>query len=105
MSDIYALLLSLGFSPNYFGFHQLAYALYLCIENPLRLQCITKCLYPEVAHHFKTTRMCVERNIRTSINTAWLHNQNQITSISKGFFSKRPTATEFLSVLMIQLLK
>lgn len=105
ISNIYMLLLSLGIPPNCYGFHQIAYALLLCINNQCRLQCVTKCLYPDVARHFKTSHLCVERNIRTAINNAWIHNPNQIISISSGFFSTKPTATEFLSVMTIHLLK
>ena len=49
MTDIYDLLYRLGATANYTGFFHMAYAVWLCVEQPDRLLLVTKWLYPEVA--------------------------------------------------------
>lgn len=104
MNDIFIFLLRLGIPPNSCGFLQTAYAISLSIEEPDRLQLITKCLYPDVARHFHTSAACVEHNIRTAIDAAWKHNPNLLWQISYGFLSSRPTTSEFLSVAVLYFL-
>lgn len=103
MSDIYTLLLTLGVPPNSRGFLQTAYAVSLALSEKSRLLHITKSLYPDVAHHFHTSASCIERNIRIAVNAAWDHDSEKLVSISCGFLTSKPTASEFLSILVLYL--
>ena len=68
MTDIYDLLYRLGATENYTGFFHMAYAVWLCVEQPDRLLLVTKWLYPEVAKQYRTNWKAVERNIRTELH-------------------------------------
>lgn len=103
MSDIHALLLHLEISPSSRSFLQIAYALSLIQKDPDRLHHITKYLYPDVAKHFHTSASCVERNIRAAAAYAWSYNSKLLIEMSCGFLKDRPTASEFLAVLMLNL--
>ena len=48
-TKVYDLLYRLGATANYTGFFHMAYAVWLCVEQPDRLLLVTKWLYPEVA--------------------------------------------------------
>ena len=104
MSDIHALLLRLGIPPCSYGFLQTAYAVSLALEKPEILHHITKCLYPDVAKHYHTSAACVERNIRSAVECAWERRRDLLIDLSCGFWEDRPTASEFLAVVVLELL-
>ena len=54
LAKVYDLLYQLGMTSNYTGFHQTAYAVWLCMEQPGRLLRVTKWVYPAVAKHYDT---------------------------------------------------
>ena len=62
-------------------------------EEPLL---ITKDIYPEIAQKYETSTECVERAIRTSINTAWMNNREMVNKIARYPLRFRPTNKEFL---------
>ena len=62
------LLLCLGITPNYKGFHFLLTCLELLQNDPMALLQVTKSLYPVVAKHHNTSWRTVERDLRTVVN-------------------------------------
>lgn len=62
------LLLCLGITPNYKGFHFLLTCLELLQSDPMALLQVTKSLYPVVAKHHNTSWRTVERDLRTVVN-------------------------------------
>ena len=65
------LLLSLGGTPNYYGFRYTVYGVALVIREEAYLLALTKRLYPDIARYYQTTREAVERSIRTLISVMW----------------------------------
>ena len=54
------------------GYRYLCRAIPLVMDDPSLLHALTKALYPAVAGEFGTTAGCVERAIRSAVDTAWL---------------------------------
>ena len=50
------LLLSLGGTPNYYGFRYTVYGVALVIREEAYLLALTKRLYPDIARYYQTTR-------------------------------------------------
>lgn len=98
-SEIQQLLLHLGATPNYIGFHYTAYAIGLCLEENQRLLFVTKALYPDVAKHFHTTVPSVERNIRTIISVIWKINPHMLEELAGFALTKQPSVGQFLAIL------
>ena len=93
------LLSRLGITVNYTGFAYTAYAVALSVRDPRRLQLVTKWLYPDVAAHYGTTAMCVERNIRTVSGLSWERNPALLSEIAKCTLSGKPGNATFLAIL------
>ena len=76
-SDIYrktfVALIGLGVPMNLRGFDYLASAITLAVCDPSFLHGVTKRLYPAVAKTYGTNQSCVERNIRTAIESTFLN--------------------------------
>lgn len=95
---IYNLLGTLGVSRCYRGAAYTAYAVTLIIQDPLRLQLVTKDLYPSVARYFGTQPSNVERNIRTVISYIWDYSLDDYGCL--GFRTrKKPSVSSFLCQL------
>lgn len=100
MTDIKQLLISLGISRTYAGFHQLAYAVDVATQNEDALLRVTKDLYPVVAKHFNTSPDCIERNIRTVIHSFWKRgNRALFNEIAKYELENKPQPGYFISIL------
>lgn len=96
---IHTLLYLLGANAGSCGFFQASYAVYLVVEQPERLQYITKYLYPAVAREYDTNWRAVERNIRHVANRAWHANPDLLRKISFHRLFSRPTPTQFIALL------
>lgn len=99
IARVYDLLYRLGVTANYTGFFHTSHAVYLAVQQRERLLLVTKWLYPEVARHYKTTWQCVERNIRTVSEMAWLRNRPFLEGLAQHSLPNRPTASAFLAIL------
>lgn len=90
------------------GYHYLREAIYMGFNDSSLLESVTKCLYPAVAKHFKTTVQGVERAIRHAIETAWskgdLENIRRIFGYTVSFYKSRPTNSEFIALITDDLL-
>lgn len=97
--QIYDMLYRLGVTANYIGFFYTARAVFLCVQEPERLQLVTKWLYPDVAEHYKTNWKAVEHNIRGIIAMVWDSNQELLKEFAGHRLIRRPYPAQFLSIL------
>ena len=65
------ILKKLGIAPDKNGFHYLRKAIYECYLEPNLLTSITKEIYPMLAESFSKKESCIERSIRSAIETGW----------------------------------
>ncbi len=85
------------------GYQYLREAIMMVISDIEVINQITKQLYPDIAHKFKTTPSRVERAIRHAIEVAWARGRTETTegifgytvSASKG----KPTNSEFIAMI------
>lgn len=92
---------SFGVNRSYIGYNYVVYGLLLILEDRERLECITKSLYLDIAKHFHTSWGCVEKNIRTVVNSVWDSHNTELLEIvfNKSNRDKKPTNKEFLTYL------
>ena len=93
------LLLWLGVTPKYHGFHITSYAVLLCVRQPKRLLLITKWLYPDMAKHFHTGWQNIERNIRTVAEIIWTSYPEKLEQIAMRKLDRRPSNQELIAIL------
>lgn len=89
-------------NPSNNGYRYIIYAICLIQQNPGTLDHITKTLYLDIANHFNTSSLCVERSVRTTVETTWRHqnyNPQLFTNIFGTGHQHRPTNTEFFKLL------
>ena len=95
--------LSLGIPAHIKGYHFLREAIKLVIEQPDRINRITKELYPAIARRFNTTSSKVERAIRHAIEVAW--SRGRIDTLNRAFGCRvalpeeKPTNGEFIALV------
>ena len=98
--DTEQLLFELNIQTHYQGFPYLTYSMELLDQNPAHLDSITKTLYPKVARRFKTSPLCMERDIRTIIQLLWDSGRMAALESIVGIrLEDRPTNSEFLALL------
>ena len=102
-TEICELLYRLGVTSNYKGFFHTAYAVSLCMEEPERLQLITKLLYPEVARQYGTSWKAVERNIRTVDHVIWRENRPLLEELARKPLEQKPRNAQLLAILAASL--
>ena len=59
---------NLGIADNFLGEECLYLALDILKDNPMRLCCISKSMYFDMADAMDTTTICIERNLRTTLS-------------------------------------
>lgn len=96
---IQQLLHRLGVTENYTGFPHTVYAVQLSIDDPDRLQLITKRLYPDVARRYGVTWQAVERDIRTVVSVAWTADPALLSELAGRELAGKPNNASFLSIL------
>ena len=75
--DAERLLRLLGVSGKLTGFRYAVYMVEQVRDQPENMILITKRLYAQTAAHFQTTPSCVERNLRTLIQSCWNYPDDQ----------------------------
>ena len=100
MNKIQKLLLSLGATPDSMGFHYAAQAVLLSLNRTGQLY-VTKMIYPEVASHYHTTWMAVERGIRRLIAGIWEKNAENFRLLTGCPIHNRPSPSQFIAVLSV----
>lgn len=94
------LLRCLGVNNSYVGFRYTVYGIIRAIHEPELLIYISKGLYVEIAARYGTSTGCVERDIRTVINTVWLHGDRELLNRVFGFtVDKRPRNGAFIDAM------
>jgi len=94
------LLRRLGVNNSYVGFGYAIHGIVSTIHNPYLLTYISKGLYVEIAAHYQTSIKCVERNIRTIINTIWLHgNRELLNQVFGSELEQKPRNGAFIDAL------
>lgn len=90
------------------GFDYLRTAILASYENNMLLKNVTTRLYPGIAKKFNTTEIRVERDIRHAITSAWSKGNpqalNEIFGYTLQLGEKRPTNSEFISLITENLL-
>lgn len=97
-------LMKLNIRPHINGFHYIASAVEICVQNPAELKGITKELYPRVAEIHGTTPSRVERGIRHAIEKSVSYEQSPdfeaIFGECEFYKNFKPTNSEFLATLV-----
>lgn len=106
--EIAEILKTLGVAPDKNGFHYLRKAIYECYLNPKLLMSVTKEVYPLVGKTFDKTANCIERSIRSAIETGWDRSDYEYTEKlflnCIDFYRSKPTNGEFISIIVDKLL-
>ena len=89
------ILKKLGIAPDKNGFHYLRKAIYECYMEPSLLTSITKEIYPMLAESFSKKESCIERSIRSAIETGWdrgnYEYSNELFSNCVDYYKTKPT--------------
>ena len=100
MSNIF---LSLGIPAHIKGYQFLREGVRLVIEQPDRINRITKELYPSIARRYATSPSKVERAMRHAIEVAW--SRGRVESLNRAFGCRvaipedKPTNGEFIALI------
>ena len=94
----------LGIPAHIKGYQYIRSSVLLSLRDGSMLNFVTKSLYPEVAKIYGTTTGSVERAIRHAIAVAWERGNReaikQLYGYDYGIHSRRPTNSEFLSLVV-----
>ena len=98
------ILKKLGIAPDKNGFHYLRKAIYECYLEPSLLTSITKEIYPMLAQSFSKKESCIERSIRSAIETGWdrgnYEYSNELFSNCVDYYKTKPTNGEFIAIIV-----
>ena len=98
-----SLFLTIGIPAHIKGYQFLRQAVKMVVEDPDRINRITKELYPGIARHFGTSASKVERAIRHAIEVAW--NRGRVETLNTAFGCRvctpedKPTNGEFIAMI------
>ena len=103
------ILKKLGIAPDKNGFHYLRKAIYECYLEPNLLTSITKEIYPMLAESFSKKESCIERSIRSAIETGWDRgNYEYSNELFKNcvdyYYKTKPTNGEFIANIVDKLM-
>lgn len=98
------ILKKLGIAPDKNGFHYLRKAIYECYMEPSLLTSITKEIYPMLATAFGKKESCIERSIRSAIETGWdrgnYEYSQELFSNCVDYYKTKPTNGEFIAIIV-----
>ena len=99
------ILKNLGIAPDKNGFHYLRKAIYECDLESSLLTSITKEIYPMLAESFCKKESCIERSIRSAIETGWdrgdYEYSNELFKNCVDYYNKtKPTNGEFIAIIV-----
>ena len=98
------MLKKLGIAPDKNGFHYLRKAIYECYMDPSLLTSITKEIYPMLAESFSKKESCIERSIRSAIETGWdrgnYEYSNELFQSCVDYYKTKPTNGEFIAIIV-----
>ena len=91
---------NLGIADNFLGEECLYLALDILKDNPMRLCCISKSMYFDMADAMDTTTICIERNLRTFIAKLWkTDNHRYLDKIAGRHLVSKPTNKALLDMM------
>lgn len=96
-------LCKLGITANYAGFQYTIDAVTMAAEDIGKLQLVTKQIYPEIAAKHNTGPDQIRRNIEKVCSLAWERNSELLSELAMCELNIKPTTTEFLAILTLQL--
>lgn len=98
--DAERLLRGLGVTGKLVGFRYAIYMVEQVLEDPNRIQLITKCLYPDTGRHFGVSAVSVERAVRNLIHLCWQGADHSFLEHVAGTTLQRaPSNSEFIDML------
>ena len=101
------LLKKMGISPSVNGFQYLRKAIYETYRNPRLLQSFTKTLYPMISRKYSKNVNCIERSMRSAIETGWLRSDYELSEkLFNGcldYEKSKPTNGEFIATMVDEL--
>lgn len=93
----------IGLPSSSMGYKYVRYAIKLVVEDENMLENVMTRLYPMVAKKFDTNTACVERNIRHSIESAWIHGSmnyiDKVFGYSIDADKGKPTNRAFIATI------
>lgn len=94
------LLRLLGVTGKLTGFYYTAYMIEQVQNQPENMVLLTKRLYVQTAKYFSTTPNCVERNLRTLVQSCWaVSNHNLLNLIAGAELKQAPTNSQFIDMM------
>lgn len=103
MYQITSIMNSLGISAQNKGFQYLRYAIFLALKDETVLREVTERIYAQVAKKYASNAVCVERNMRHSIETAWSKGNIEVIYEFFGYSVDenrgKPTNTAFIATV------
>lgn len=95
------ILKSFGISANVNGYRFLRDGIIYSVEHNEAVTCITKRIYPVIAEKYGTTAACVERSIRSALESAWRKADSGIIFdiFGNSLGGDKPTNSEFIAVV------
>lgn len=99
--EIKSTLRKLGVKTSNRGYFYVSYGISLTLKDKSYLEYITKNLYVDIAHKFHTSGSCVERDIRTTIESIWQTEDTVLLmEICNGSSTtKRPANKKFFNLM------
>ena len=98
--DAERLLRGLGVTGKLIRFRYTVFMVEQVVEDPDRIQLITKRLYPDTAHHFGVSPMSVERAVRILIRTCWERSDYSFLEHIAGVSLEHiPSNSDFIDML------
>lgn len=92
-----------GIGRNYAGYDYIIDGIHFMEMDESSIRHITKTLYIDIAKKHNTTSICVERNIRTTIEIMWRNGTKDaelmIRIFGSGCMDQRPSNTRFFELL------
>lgn len=96
-------LIRIGFQVNRVGFKYLCYAIELVIQDPALIHRLCKGVYTQVGEKYNVTYMCIERDIRHSIEATYLDRSfleiNQLFKLNIFTIDDKPTTGELIQLI------
>lgn len=94
------LLRGMGVTRKLVGFRYVVFMVEQVMDDPDRIQLITKRLYPDTGRQFGVTAMSVERAVRTLIRTCWERSDHSfLEHIAGASIDHIPSNSEFIDML------
>ena len=102
--NITKLMKELGFPPHIKGYEYIRSAIILVLEDPKKINMLTKVLYPSIAKIYDTTPSRVERAIRNAIEIAFERVNTEVIYELFGYTIRqdkgKPTNLEFIATIV-----